>query len=70
MTKLKFIKWINSIDDPDEVGGSEYRAIHEVLTSIDVIDHEDPQGLANSILEEFICHAKDLQDSLRKASNK
>lgn len=52
------------LTDPDDVGSSEYRAIHEVITDVCA---EDDVDLARDICEEFITHALQIQAGMLRS---
>ena len=63
-------KFMETLQDPDMVGASEYRAVHELLK--DVTDGFDGTEVDNNlrhldcVLSELIGHARTIQAKLRK----
>jgi len=77
VAKITISQWLASLPDPDMVGASEYRAIHEVLVDgliSELYAAEFPDSeteaerveLARGILDEFIQHAQVLKRSLQQ----
>jgi hypothetical protein len=56
------------LQSPDELGTSEYRAIYETLADGLSEESENPAGLALAMLDEFVGHAKALQQEIRQAT--
>ncbi|RYD48789.1 MAG: hypothetical protein EOP85_02880 [Verrucomicrobiaceae bacterium] len=52
---------LSKLPDPDAIGSSEYRAIHEVLESIDCDNGDDAHSCAISILDEFTDSIADIR---------
>jgi hypothetical protein len=61
------VNLIGIFPDPDDVGQSEYRAIHEHLREFLGDCPEDERAeMCESILEEFITHAQSMMEILDK----
>jgi len=63
----KIQSWLEDLSDPDNVGQSEYRIIHELLDELDFSGCEDEAAkisLAESVLEEVQGWAANLSRSL------
>jgi len=63
----KIQSWLDDLSDPDNVGQSEYRIIHDLLNELDFSNAEDEAAkisLAEAVLEEVEGWAKNLARSL------
>lgn len=63
----KIQSWLDDLQDPDNVGQSEYRIIHELLHELDFSDAENEAGKiaqAEAVLEEIQGWAANLARSL------
>jgi hypothetical protein len=62
--------FVQDMDDPDKVGSSEYRAIHEVLNDMCDEHADDPPEAQlkrlDTILDEFQGWAKAIQADIKK----
>ena len=67
MTAIEFVE---KMQDPDQVGASEYRAIHELLKDVaEGLEDDGESGLnhLNCVLGEVIGHARAIQSDIRRA---
>ncbi len=58
------LQFIDSLDDPDNVGASEYRAVHELLADAIASDDELELKTVDTILDELIGWANKVKADL------
>ena len=65
-------EWLKTEPDPDDIGQSEYRVVHEhvrdIIESADYIYSDDTESadMILASLDELMSHARDKQQSLRR----
>lgn len=60
--------WLDGLDDPDMVGQSEYRIIHELLTELDLSEEateQDKLKYLQTVIEEIETQAAGVKASLQ-----
>ena len=67
---MKPRQWFKKLEDPDDVGQSEYRALHELMDGVTdgLMDGEEDMDVVCGCLTEVIEPAKALRKSARSAS--
>ena len=70
MAKKSAEGFIATLQDPDMVGASEYRVIHELLSDIvlgmDEVDEEHNLGHLSCVLDEVIGRARQFKQELKR----
>ena len=63
-------QFVEGMDDPDNVGQSEYRVLHELLSDVAAGDGSEDVGLdaLDGALDEVIGWAEALRRDIRKAT--
>ena len=75
MMKATIRDWFDTLDNPDNVGASEYRDLYDNLDSALCAENYDGDedngvGFANAILDEFISYAQGLKENLNDWTKK